>query len=340
MNFNNKRMATLHREYIGFDKKIKLTAKRKEKLRKSRKEIKRKIRKWFEENKPNELQPKFHGQGSFEMNTTVNPIPEVDDDGNTILKYDLDYGVYFIEKKDQNNKRAIQTWHDWVYESVEDHTNQNPIRKTTCVRVPFADGHHIDLPIYYKDDGTIELAHKSKDWLESDPKEFYKWFNDKKNKQLERIVRYFKAWKNFRELKNSNLKLPSGFEITILATENYQEHDNDDKAFRETVRAINDKLNETDGFHCYRPTTPKEEDVFEDYSTTRKDNFLNALSSLLNDLDRADDERNFKKASEILRSNQFGDRFPKGEDKNEEDKSSTLKKSLIATAITPKPYGY
>lgn len=332
-------MAVLHKEFTKYNKEIKLTSSRKELLKKSRKDIKKKIRKWFKDNKPDELQPKFHGQGSFEMNTGVNPIPEKDSENNTLLKYDLDFGVYFIEKDEENNKQTIETWHNWVYKSVEDHAVQKPIKKTTCIRVIYSDGHHLDLPIYYKLDDIIELAHKAKSWIKSDPKEFYERFNNLKKVQLERLVRYLKGWKNFRELKNTNLKLPSGFELTILAANNYVEDDNDDKAFRETIRKIETELNKTNGFKCLRPTTPKDEDVFANYSTSRKDNFLSTLKSLLNDLDRAKDEKNFKKASEILRNNQFGDRFLLGADKNEEEKSNNLGSSLGAALITPKPYG-
>ncbi len=334
-------MAVLHKEFTKYNKEIKLTTSRKEKLKASRKEIKKKIRNWFKDNKPDELQPKFHGQGSFEMNTTVNPIPVKDEEGNTLLKYDLDFGVYFIEKDedDADNRQTIETWHNWVYNSVENHTDKKPIRKTTCIRVVFSDGHHIDLPIYYKLDDVIELAHKAKDWIKSDPKEFYEWFNDLKCGQLERIVKYIKGWKNFRELKNTNLKLPSGFELTILAANNYVEDENDDVAFRETVRKIDEELNKTNGFKCLRPTTPKDEDVFENYSDSRRNSFLSALGSLLNDLDRTKNEKIFKKASEILINNQFGERFPLGEDVNEEDKSKCLGMSIGSALISPKPYG-
>ncbi|SFW31413.1 hypothetical protein SAMN02927921_01086 [Sinomicrobium oceani] len=335
-------MAVLNKEYINFDKEIKLNNSRKESLARSRKDIKKKIRKWFKENKPDEIQPKFHGQGSYEMNTTINPIVVYDEDGNPIRKYDLDYGVYFIEKEGEDNKQSIQRWHNWVYASVEDHTSKKPIQKTTCVRVVFSDGRHIDLPIYYKKEEIIELAHKAKDWIESDPKEFYEWFNDEKTQKyrLEAIVRCLKAWKNFRELNNSNLKLPSGFELTILATENYYDADNLDEAFRETVRKIYDTLSEDWGFKCIRPTTPKGEDVFEGYSETRRNNFLTVLKSLLDDCDKAKEEYNFKTASEILRKNQFGSRFPLGEDKEEENKSKSLTRSLSTAFIKPKPYGY
>lgn len=332
-------MARLHKEFTQFNKELKLTTVREDGLKNSRKEIKRKIRNWFEENKPDELKPKFAGQGSFEMNTIVNPIPEYEDDA-ILRRYDLDYGIYFIENDGEDNKRAIETWHNWIYEAVEDHTDQAPIRKNTCVRVIFADGHHLDLPIYYKEDDAIYLAHKTRGWIESDPKEFYEWFNAGKNAQIERLVRYLKAWKNYRESKNSSLKLPSGFSLTILLVNNYAEYDNDDQSFWETIQNMHSELSRAGGFKCLRPTTPVGEDVFQEYSETKRENFLNALESLLNDMVRADEEENFRKASEILRKNQFGSRFPLGEDKNEGKKSATLAAALGAAAISPKPYGY
>jgi len=331
-------MATLHKEYNGFNSNIRLTQSRIDSLNKSKKEIRKKIRDWFSTNKPEEIQPKFGGQGSFMMGTGVNPIVKYDNEGNKLLKYDLDYGIYFIGDKDDTKKQSITTWHNWVYDSVKNHTNQDPIDKNTCVRVIFADGHNIDLPIYYKKDDLLELAHKAKAWIESDPKAFYEWFNDNKTTQLERIVRYFKAWKDFREDNNVNLKLPSGFEFTILATNNFYPDDSDDVAFRETVRNIYTELNKDGGFKCLRPTAPINEDVFSSYSEQRKTNFLNTLKSLLDDLDRAKNEKNFKKASEILINHQFGNRFPVGEDKTEEDKSSDLSRSLAAGIVIPKPY--
>jgi hypothetical protein len=335
-------MAVLNKEYNKFDKEIKLNQTRKDSLSKSRRELRKKIRKWFRENKPDEIKPKFHSQGSFEMNTTINPIVVYDSEGNALRKYDLDDGVYFIYSKEGDTKQTIDTWHNWIFKATENHTGKDSIKKNTCVRVVFSDGHHIDLPIYYKEDDDIELAHKSKGWLMSDPKEFYEWFNnEKKNKpRLEAIVRCLKAWKNFREINNSNLKLPSGFELTILATNNYVDADNLDEAFRKTIISIDKELNKSNGFKCIRPTTPEGEDVFENYSETRKNNFLTTLKSLKDDCIKASEENNFKAASEILINKQFGSRFPKGEDKEEESKSNALKESLAAAAIKPKPYAY
>ena len=89
-----------------------------------------------------------------------------------------------------------------------------------------------------------------------------------------------------------------------------------------------------------RPTTPKDENVFEAYSETRKKDFLASLESLLKDCDKAKEEKNYKKASERLRDYQFGDRFPLGADKDEEIQSNKLHSALGSSLITPKPYGY
>jgi len=328
-------MAVLHKEYHKFNKTIRLDDSKKESLIKSRNAVRKAIKSWFKNNKPDEIQPKFHSQGSMEMNTTINPIPETDGDGNELLKYDLDDGVYFIGEEDQ--RKGIETWHNWIFDAVDNHTNQPSIRKATCVRVVFADGHHIDLPIYFMEDESPELAHKIKRWLESDPKAFYKWFNDAatKNPQLRKNIRFLKAWKNYRETQNTNLKLPSGFELTILATNNLVVDDNDDVAFLKTIKAIKASLDEK--FECIRPTTPEGEDVFADYSDTRKSDFLTRLDNLISACEKASAETNTKAACEYLRK-QFGDRFPLGKDEDERDTSSSLSAGLSAAVITPKPY--
>jgi len=331
-------MATLHLYYSEFNKIIKLSSSHKEDLKKSIKSIKEKIVEYFKEKKPNELQPIFAGQGSIEMNTTINPIPVYDKEKEKYLyKYDLDYGVYFTEKENEDNKKSIDTWHGWVFNAVDDHTNTPSNSKDTCVRVNFSDGHHIDLPIYYVKDDITKLAHKSKGWIESNPTEFTEWFNNKAKEDLHlrKIVRLLKAWKNYREIKNTNLKFPSGFALTILAVNNFVPDDNLDSCFLKTAKNIQNTLKIR--FECIRPTTPKGENIFEEYSETRKNDFMNALGSLITDLEKARAEKNYKKATEYVRKH-FGDRFPIGKDKDEEDKNKKLSSLLGTASIKPKPY--
>lgn len=330
-------MATLHKEYIEFNKKISLSTSKRESLMVSRNSLKGKIRNYFKEEKPDELQPKFHPQGSIDMKTTVNPIIEYDDNNKEILKYDLDYGIYFIENEGEDNKQSIETWHEWVYDAVKNHTSTPPVKKNSCIRVMFSDGHHVDLPIYYKCDNIIELAHKIDGFILSDPKEFIEWFNNKvdSNEQLRRLVKYFKSWKNFKIVNNSNRNIPSGFALTILIVDNYVEHENDDDSFLESARKIKTSLDKE--FQCLRPTTPVGEDVLIKYSEEKRNGFLAELELLIKDCQDAKNEKNFKTASEILRK-QFGERFPLGEDESEEDKSDRLKHAINSAILTPKPY--
>ena len=141
-----------------FNSTIKLSNSKKESLKTSRKDLRKKIRTDFNKNRPDEIQPKFMGQGSFETDTSINPIPrrvEIDGEEKSLYKYDLDDGVYFIGDEDDRN--SIYTYHNWIYEAVYGHTAQKPIDKNTCVRVIFSDGHNIDLPIYYKKETTPQI---------------------------------------------------------------------------------------------------------------------------------------------------------------------------------------
>lgn len=322
-------MAVLHNEFIKFNKEIKLSDNRKEELKGSIKEIERKIITYFKDEKPSEIQPEFRLQGSFAMDTIITPIKT-----SNGLEYDLDDGVYLIGSSHEAPK-TIQAYHNWIYNATNSHTTKANQDKTTCVRVLFQSGRHIDLPIYYQNGNKIYLAHKTKGWIESNPVEFANWFNNQATSQLKRIVRYLKAWKNYRENKNTNLKLPSGFALTILATNNYHKTDNDDEAFLKTIQNIYKELE--NNFECLRPTTPKNEDVFDDFSETKKNDFMNYLKSLIVDAEKAYNESNYKVASELLQK-QFGNRFPTGRDQDSKDKLKKISSALGATAIKPKPY--
>jgi hypothetical protein len=218
-------MANCHDLFTDFNKTITLNDSKRKSLKKSRKSLRNKIRKYFDEEKKDETKPKFTGQGSFVVDTIVEPIPlvvEEDGEEKTLLFYDVDDGVYFIgEKKD---RKTVQTYHTWIKDAVTGHTSTPPIDKNTCVRVKFSDGHHIDLPIYYKEENGIpELAHKAKGWIESDPKAFQEWFEGKIDgkEQLRRIVRFLKAWSEYRETQRKDKPMVTGFILTILACNNY-----------------------------------------------------------------------------------------------------------------------
>ena len=318
-------MANCNNLFDDFNSKIRLTDVKKSSLKKSRNALRRKIRVYMKDNKPNEQQPKFSGQGSFMMDTIINPIPVSDGMGGSLFYYDLDDGIYFFG--DIPARKSIGTYHKWIVEAVSGHTNTFPIDKSTCVRTIFADGHNIDQPIYYmSSDKTPELAHKIKGWIISDPRKFTQWFNDQADKQpqIRRIVRYLKAWADFKPQN-----MPSGLILTILATENYCSADRDDIALRDTLKEIEMKLK--GNFSCYRPTVPSDEDLLENYKS--EDAFMKALATFISNADKAIENRNQRDASEYW-IKCFGSRFNFGEDKDEQPKASLL----YSVASQSKPY--
>lgn len=298
-------MANCDNLFNDFNDIIRLSPTYRGNLRRSRNNLRGKVREKFH---AKGYEVKFHRQGSFAMDTIITPK---DND------YDVDDGIYLLQ--DEQPRESIETLHRWVVEAAEDHTSVPPTDKNPCVRVFFKAGYHVDLVIYYKPDNDHpRLAHKRDGWITSDPKEFMEWFHGhtKVNGQLRRIVRYFKTWADV--LRG---EMPSGLIFTILATENYFPHDRDDVAFLESMRRIHDMLKVS--FVCFRPTTPHE-DLFADYSETRKQYFLDRLDRFICSGDEAMHEPNQKEACKKWKRH-FGDRFPchKAEDQFDEAKQYT-----------------
>jgi len=278
-----------------FNSVIALDSTRKEQLRTSRNAVRERIRRYFRK-KQNGLFPKFHGQGSFMMNTIICPING---------EFDVDDGIYFKVKVEP--LQSINTFHDWIREAIDEQTKQEAIDQQTCVRLVYAKQYHLDLPIYYIIEGqTPYLAHKGKGWIKSDPREFIKWFNSKADEegQLKRIVRYLKAWSDYR-----CGQLPSGLIFSILAANNISHEDRDDMAFYQTLLSIKNSLDTS--FVCYRPTTPAFENLLADYSKTNKDYFLKQLDSFIQSAEKALHEKTSQLDACKAWQRQFGaKRFP------------------------------
>jgi hypothetical protein len=319
-------MADCNKLLKEFDSKIKLSSSRKEGLKTSRKDLRKKIRKYFVENKSDEIKPKFSGQGSMETDTSVNPIPRtIEENGEQkqLYKYDIDDGIYFLGDESEEKRKSVATYHTMIIEAVDGHTAKKPVDKNTCVRVIFSDGHNVDLPIYYKNGYTPKLAHKANGWMDSDPLEFIDWVEEKikRNPQLCRIIRFFKAWSDYREFCNSSKKMPNGFILTILACDHYYNHEREDIAIKETLVNIQAELHQE--FKCKRPTTPKGEDLLDEYS--HRDYFLDELAKFIKNAKDGLKEENQKEACRYWQKI-FGDRFScsNAKDKNEKKQTGAL----------------
>lgn len=318
-------MANNNEQFKAFHDAIKATKGRKDTLRQNRDALRDRIRKYFKENHKEYIQPKFCWQGSFAMNTILNPIK----DEAGLGAYDLDDGIYFISDN-ESDKKDLEWYHAEIYEAVKDHTLNGAEDNAPCVTVLYADGHHVDLPCYFQvTDETPLLSHRKTPWIESDPKGLREWFNDECNNKtnLKRIVRYLKAWCDYVK-DETDKKMPTGCILTMFAAEYFVELGEDgreDVQLRDILSKMYDALSAKDGLHCIRPTEPHD-DLLEGYSEKRKQDFLDELKSFKEDANRAINCKNPHEAC-LKWQKHFGNRFccstAKDEDEDAQRQEST-----------------
>ncbi len=129
--------------------------------------------------------------------------------------------------------------------------------------------------------------------------------------------------------------MPSGLAMTILAMSaknNIVLNDRDDILLTDVLREIKKTL--AFKFECVVPVTPND-DLFADYDETRKTNFLTNLDAFLSDAEAALKEQNHLKASRLWQKH-LGNRFPDGEDKNEQSNSNS---ATTSGAALSRPWG-
>ena len=292
-------MANLHQAFIRFDEEIKLTEFKKADIRRRRNIVRDKIRSFFKDTLKCNL-PKFQSQGSFTINTALNPINE--------NEVDIDDGIYLQHvSQDENEWSSPREVHKFIVKALDDHTKDGCESKTSCVRLTYANDFHIDFPIYIMKNGHARLANtKTNTWIKSDSKDFKNWFyNNRKNEQTNRIIRYLKAWRDFTKTDFTSI------ELTILVVNNFYGNDRDDVVLYQTLEKCVTFLNTNRGIK--KPVSPYE-DLWENYSESKKNTLIQKLSDLMNDIATAINNQSDNRSSIIMRE-QFGDRFPKLNDK-------------------------
>lgn len=312
-------MANVHDLFLQFSDDLQITETKRDNLMTSRENLRKRIRREFKEKHPKYM-PSFYIQGSYKMGTTIRTKDDT---------CDLDDGVYFSDNPDNVSGRTLQSW---VKEAVDDVTDATAIHKRKCITVDYKAGYNIDLPVYVfnkEEDDHPQLAIKDADWREDDPKEMVEAFNLKKrgNAQLVRIVRYLKAW-----CDHKRDKMPCGLAMTILAMDNQASHDRDDVSLKNTLIEIQRVL--LNSFECIVPAAPND-DIFGTYSEARRNNFMDNLAAFIADAKKAVDEEKNKLAASKLWRKHLGERFPLGEDEDEERSNADKITPIIGTS---KPY--
>lgn len=219
-------------------------------------------------------------QGSVAMSTVVQ---------NEDHDYDIDVAVVF-DKSTLGDKGA-QATRNMVANALRRKTKQfnaEPEVKTSCVRVKYADGYHIDFAVYrrYYDywNACWVYEHAGSDWTQRELKGLSEWFktqNDASDGKLRKIVRLSKM---FCKSRTSWKNMPSGLLQTVLCDEKLQDsYDRIDELFYYTMKEIVNRL-ETDitvtaPVDGGRDLTPRKSD------TKKMTNWKNRLKSKLEDLD-------------------------------------------------------
>lgn len=263
-------------------------------------------------------------QGSYAMNTMVQAESEASD---------IDDGVVFSREALKGERGGDRTANDAkemvraAVASTEDFKTPPEVRGN-CVRIYYADGFHVDMPVYrtYEENGKTrkELA-STGTWKESAPEDITNWFNgqvtskspDETNgRQMRRVVRLIKAWSKSR----TSWSMPSGFILSVLVDEQYYRNplwkDRDDLALLHVMRGIRNRLMLDE--RVLRPVSPREEITREStLGRIRKlrDELVSAIAEL-SKIERSDcDELMALKALKTMFfTDYFDDRIRKLED--------------------------
>jgi len=277
-----KMMFDCNKEVIGFfNDEVALSDSEKGEMRKRRDANRKRLKKGLESN--NKPLPEEHvAQGSYAMHTMV-----TDKDND----YDIDDGAVF-NKDDlvgsQGAEMSALNVRKMVRDALDDDSFSKPPEvRTNCVRVYYAAGFHVDVPVYRRlDDDSLELA--SSEWKGSSPTDVTEWFNqavidkspdDNNGRQMRRITRLLKFYKQSRDSWKQSM--PSGFEVSVLVDECYfVDSDRDDVSLYETMRSL--KLRLDDDLEVKHPTRDDMLTDGSDDANTRQ--FRAKLSEALDNL--------------------------------------------------------
>ena len=219
-------------------------------------------------------------QGSVAMSTVIQ---------NDKKEYDIDVAVVF--DKDELGDKGARATRNMIADALKRKTKQfnaEPEVKTSCIRVKYADGYHIDFAVYRREwnkyNECWEYEHAGADWKKRDLKGLTKWFedeNDATDKKLRKIVRLSKM---FCKSRDSWVNMPSGLLQTVLCDEKIQDYyDRSDELFYYTMQQIVNRLESS--IEVAAPVDNGRALVTRESDRTKMINWKNRLKSKLEDLD-------------------------------------------------------
>jgi hypothetical protein len=195
----------------------------------------------LKQNRPDEIrlgEDHFIPQGSMAINTTVQEAENA---------YDIDDGVWFHAedlKKSNGTDLTSKETQEMVRDALEDSKfNKQPEIHHNCVRVFYAEGHHVDVPAFRKFDADTDKERQelagADGFAASDPTEINIWFENRvetlngqregAGSQMRVMVRLLKR---FARSRGDEWDMPNGLKLTMLVDECFQTgYVRDDEAF-------------------------------------------------------------------------------------------------------------
>jgi hypothetical protein len=218
-------------------------------------------------------------QGSMAMSTVVQ-----NEDGD----YDIDVAVVF--DKSVLGDKGAQATRNLVANALKRKTKQfnaEPEVKTSCVRIKYEDGYHIDFAVYRRhyDSGNEcwIYEHAGSDWSVRELKGLTEWFKSQNNDSDGKLRKVIRLSKMFCKSRKSWKNMPSGLLQTVLCDEKLQQsYERIDELFYYTMQEIVNHLETSTSVEAPvddgRDLTPR------DIDCKRMTNWKNRLKSKLEDL--------------------------------------------------------
>jgi hypothetical protein len=191
----------------------------------------------------------FIPQGSMAIGTTIQ-CAEND--------YDIDDGAWFYKEDLVHDSGAEMTSREvqkMVCDALADKNfNKQPEIHNNCVRVFYAEGHHVDVPAYRllnagTDNEKQQLAGAG-GFMDSNPTQINSWFekrvvdlNDGREDAGSQLRRMVRKMKRFARSRGDDWDMPNGLKLTMLAEECLPSgYERDDEGFYYLLRALQSRL--------------------------------------------------------------------------------------------------
>ncbi len=317
-------MANTNSLFKVYDNNLSIPEAKREKMSDAREATRERIKNWFSKHHP-DYPVSFWIQGSHKNSLNIRTEDE---------DCDQDDGIYI--DRDPTDSVDGTTLQEWILEAVRGSTSTPPEHKIKCIRNHYKPDHfgpfHIDYPSYYK---TAAMPHpfltvKNENLEESDPQEFTEWLNEHVDEkgQVRRLIRYLKGWADYKKRWH---EMPSGLTLTVLVCNHFVGKDGrDDEALYYTLWAIYAALDSC--WECIMTSTPHD-DLLGGYDESFRNTFMQALSDLIQDAEKAIDEEFRHEASKLWKKH-LGPKYPLAPKKS----GHGSKESLGALVGNNKPY--